>query len=188
MSRKGRRLRPEEQDLWQQIARTATPLNPASKSPEPLLAKKSKEGVQQKTSVPQFRVGERALAQPTETRIVAPDHPIQMDRKTYGRMKRGKQAPEARIDLHGMTVDVAHSALRAFLLRTHAEGKRLALVITGKGSGDQPMGFADSSRGVLRRQVPHWLEQPPLRQIVLQTAPAHQRHGGSGALYVYLRR
>ncbi len=82
-----------------------------------------------------------------------------------------------------MTAATAHSALTAFLLRSHGEGKRLVLVITGKGRPDE------SGRvGVLRREVPHWLDRPPLRQLVLQTAPAHQRHGGSGALYVCLRR
>jgi DNA-nicking Smr family endonuclease len=111
-----------------------------------------------------------------------------MDRKTYARMKRGKSVPEARLDLHGMTIDVAHSALTAFLMRSHGEGKRLVLVITGKGRTDDNETFFNPPRGILRRQVPHWLEQPPLRQIVLQTVTAHQRHGGSGALYVYLRR
>ncbi|MEC7257418.1 MAG: Smr/MutS family protein, partial [Pseudomonadota bacterium] len=43
-------------------------------------------------------------------------------------------------------------------------------------------------RGILRRQVPHWLTTPPLAQAVLDFTPAHIRHGGEGAFYVYLRR
>jgi DNA-nicking Smr family endonuclease len=43
-------------------------------------------------------------------------------------------------------------------------------------------------RGILKRQVPLWLKQPPAAQAVLQIAPAHIRHGGDGAYYVYLRK
>jgi len=111
-----------------------------------------------------------------------------MDHKAYGRMKRGKLEPEARIDLHGMTQAAAHSALNAFILRAHASGHRLVLVITGKGRDGAEAGPIPSGPGILRRQVPHWLELPPLNQAVLQVAAAHARHGGSGAYYVYLRR
>ena len=111
-----------------------------------------------------------------------------MDRKTFGRMTRGKLLPEARIDLHGMTVAAAHPALTAFILRSQAEGRRLVLVITGKGKRSEDSGPIPVRSGVLRHQVPHWLETPPLRQVVLQVTPAHRRHGGDGAFYVYLRR
>ena len=43
-------------------------------------------------------------------------------------------------------------------------------------------------RGVLNREVPRWLAEPGFRQWVVSFAPAHQRHGGEGALYVRLRR
>jgi DNA-nicking Smr family endonuclease len=110
-----------------------------------------------------------------------------MDRRTFTQLKRGKSKPEARIDLHGMTAARAHTALTAFVLRAHAEGRRLVLVITGKGDAEGG-GLYPEARGVLRRQVPHWLELPPLGPIILQVTEAHQRHGGSGAFYVYLRR
>jgi DNA-nicking Smr family endonuclease len=41
---------------------------------------------------------------------------------------------------------------------------------------------------VLRHQVPQWLRLPPLGNVVMQVTPAHIRHGGHGAYYVYLRR
>ena len=187
MTRKGRRLSPEEERLWQKITDTANPLDARpSKSVIQVKPKKTEQS-SSPPEIPTFRVGENAAAPNTSTRVVLPDQPLRMDRKTFAKMTRGKTNPDARIDLHGMTVDVAHSALRAFLLRSHAEGKRLVLVITGKGRQADPSGFGQTM-GILRRQVPHWLDQPPLRQIVLQTTPAHQKHGGSGALYVYLRR
>lgn len=112
---------------------------------------------------------------------------VRMDAKTHGRLKRGKLAPEARIDLHGMTAERAHGALRGFILDAAARGQRLVLVITGKGrEADPHMGPA--RRGVLRNAVPQWLAQPPLGPLVLQLTPAHDRHGGGGAYYVYLKR
>ena len=181
MSRR-RRLSPEEEALWKRIARTTNPMQkPRMAKAPPKQPDKPKAETEPSWSPPDFKVGERSV--PTATRIPAPANPVNMDRKAYTKLKRGKSAPEARIDLHGMTAATAHTALTAFLLRAYGEQKRLVLVITGKGRPDQGQRV-----GVLRREVPHWLDQPPLRQIVLQTTQAHQRHGGSGALYVYLRR
>lgn len=114
--------------------------------------------------------------------------PVQMDRKTFGRMSRGKLKPEGRIDLHGMTLDRAHGALTRYILGAHASGKRLVLVITGKGKDRDEGGPIPVRHGVLRHQVPHWLAMPPLSGVVLQISPAHARHGGGGAYYLYLRR
>jgi len=181
MSRR-RRLSPEEQELWKRIARTTNPMQksrlPKGPAKTPVPAPVTQES---RYSPPEFKIGEKAPA--TATRIPISASPVNMDRKAYTKLKRGKSAPEARIDLHGMTATAAHTALTAFLLRAYGEQKRLVLVITGKGRQDEA-----GRVGVLRREVPHWLEQPPLRQIVLQVTQAHQRHGGSGAFYVYLRR
>jgi DNA-nicking Smr family endonuclease len=111
-----------------------------------------------------------------------------MDRRTFERMTRGKLAPEARIDLHGMTLAEAHPELVRFLLRSQAAGVRLALVITGKGREREDRGPIPERTGLLRHQVPQWLRLPPLGTVVLQVAQASQRHGGAGAFYVYLRR
>ncbi len=111
-----------------------------------------------------------------------------MDRKSFTNLKRGKLKPEARIDLHGLTLAQAHPALNRFILDSHAQGRRLVLVITGKGKTERDNGPIPVRRGILRHQVPHWLDTPPLSQVVLQVAEAHLKHGGEGAYYVYLRR
>ena len=111
-----------------------------------------------------------------------------MDRKQFLRMKRGKTQPEARIDLHGMTLAQAHPALTRFLVDANDRGLRTVLVITGKGRAGDEMGPMPQRRGVLKQQVPHWLSSGPLRQIVQQVTEAHLRHGGAGAYYVRLRR
>jgi DNA-nicking Smr family endonuclease len=111
-----------------------------------------------------------------------------MDAKAFGRLTRGKLAPQARIDLHGMTLAEAQPRLTGFVLGAQAQGLRLVLVITGKGRRVADDGPIPHRHGVLRHQVPIWLAQGPLAPAVLQVAEAHQRHGGGGAFYVYLRR
>ncbi len=114
--------------------------------------------------------------------------PVQMDSKAFGKLKRGKMRPEGRIDLHGMTLDRAHPALTKFILGSHAKGRRLVLVITGKGKMRDEGGPIPVRHGVLRHQVPQWLSMPPLSSAVLQVSQTHISHGGGGAYYVYLRR
>ena len=110
-----------------------------------------------------------------------------MDRRRFDTLRRGRMDPEARLDLHGMTAERAHGALTSFILGAHATGLRLVLVITGKGKPPEQE-FFSQRHGILRHNVPHWLAAPPLGIRVLQVAPAHRKHGGGGAYYVYLRR
>lgn len=185
--RKPRTLDARERALWAEVVKSAAPIRKAAPvvAEEPQLPKMVTPLKKPAEQIGHFRIGEKAG---TATGLVAPDRQphLRMDKRTFAQLKRGKSTPEARIDLHGMTVADAHSALIAFLLRAQSEGLRLVLVITGKGRGDD--GPIPERRGILRRQVPHWLELPPLSQAVLQVVEAHQRHGGSGAFYVYLRR
>ena len=100
------------------------------------------------------------------------------------KLARGSESIDARIDLHGLTQADAHAALARFLRRAQRDGARVVLVITGKGAA----GDAHLERGVLKRQVPHWLESAALRPLVVGFESAGARHGGAGALYVRLRR
>ena len=189
-----RRLTPDEIELWHRVTGLAERLHPTQKATLPLPLPKPISAKAPLPRIEKFSLGQNAG--PTQRRHdlkpVLIDHlmatPVQMDRKAIARMKRGKVAPEGRIDLHGLTLDRAHPALVRFILTAQASGKRLVLVITGKGKpADQP-GPIPVPHGVIKHQVPHWLLTPPLAQAVLQISPAHARHGGAGALYVYLRR
>ena len=114
-----------------------------------------------------------------------------LDKRTAQRLKRGKLAIEARLDLHGHTQLQAHRALDAFLTAALASGKRCVLVVTGKGSALRREESASPwtvSSGVLREAVPRWLEEPANRARVIAYHPAQPRDGGGGALYVLLRR
>ena len=193
MSKKPRGLRPEERELWQRVAEQSMPMHAERMHP----VKKVGERINtptQNTQLSNFRVGQKAN-QTLPSHNLTPhisDHlrsaPVNMDRKAYGKMKRGKLGPEGKIDLHGMTMAHAHPALNAFILSSHAKGRRLVLVITGKGNTETSNSIIPERRGVLRQQVPHWLTTPPLATVVMQITPAHVKHGGDGAYYVYLRR
>jgi DNA-nicking Smr family endonuclease len=100
---------------------------------------------------------------------------------TLDKLARGRLPIEARVDLHGMTQDEAYSLLFSFLHRAHASGLRYVLVITGKGS-------SSGGDGVLRRSVPAWLATPAFRMFVSSHEHAARHHGGSGAIYVRLRK
>lgn len=103
-----------------------------------------------------------------------------LDGRTDERLRKGLLKIDGTIDLHGLTQEKAHPLLERFILGSYQQGRRCVLIITGKGRISQP--------GVLRQKVPQWLSEPPLGGIVLKSSPAQPKHGGSGALYVYLRR
>ena len=105
--------------------------------------------------------------------------PAAIDAALHRRITRGRDAIAARIDLHGMTQDIARATLTAFVRRAVDNGWRAILVITGKGVGGD---------GVLKRRVPDWLAEAPIRDCVAGVSEAHRRHGGEGALYVALKR
>jgi DNA-nicking Smr family endonuclease len=185
-------LRPDEIDLWRKVAERTERLHPERSEPSPHVARPKPRPHKQTASLTEpftFSVPQPAphKLQPSLSERLD-SAPVQMDKKSFTKMKRGKLKPEARIDLHGMTLDRAHPALIRFILSSQASGRRLVLVITGKGKRSQEEGPIPRPRGVLRHQVPAWLSQPPLVQAVLQIAPAHISHGGEGAYYVYLRR
>lgn len=188
-----RRLTSDEISLWRKVAETTEKMHPERAHKEPPLPKPTpKKKV--KTLLQEFQIGQSArpkygshkTASPIAQNLTAP--PLQMDAKSFTRMKRGKLGPEARIDLHGMTLDQAHPELLSFILTSQAMGRRLVLVITGKGKPGNDRGPIPTRHGILKHYVPQWLKMPPLTQAVLQVSEAHLKHGGSGAYYVYLKK
>ncbi|WP_299842109.1 Smr/MutS family protein [uncultured Paracoccus sp.] len=196
MTRK-RGLTSEDQEIWSRVARTAKPLHPTLKTPAPPAPPRPASdpvprGVERFELQP-FRLGQTSRRATVSAEAIGltpaerlEQHPLRMDPKTHRKMRQGKLRPEARLDLHGMTLAEAHPELMGFILRTHATGKRLVLVITGKGRGDH--GPLPTRPGALRHHVPIWLHQAPLAGVVQQVQGAHRSHGGEGAYYVYLRR
>lgn len=209
-------LTPEDREIWQKVASSVTPLSAtapgrggllgstsASEASEPVHPSHftaqapgaTPEPPPPRPAVPnRFRIGSAVQPAPPRHDVLAPlperlaAATPRVDGAIQGSLKRGKLRPEARIDLHGMTLSEAHPALTGFLIGAQARGRRLVLVITGKGKDRDDGSIMPLPRGVLRHQVPHWVQTGALAGIVLQITPAHFRHGGEGAYYVYLKR
>ena len=111
-----------------------------------------------------------------------------MDKKNFKKLVKGKMEIEGTIDLHGLTADQAKIKLIAFIDRSYTLGKRLIIVITGKGKHKGYDEFQRPINGVLRQNLPDWLSGPSVSDKVLQVTQAQPKHGGTGAFYVYLRR
>jgi len=169
----GRTVSDAESTLWQQVTGDVEPLAGTGAS-ESLPPDIEKPPAPRKPPVP--RPAPPAPSAPVELHHgSAPG----LDRSTQQKMRRGKVAIEARVDLHGMTQNEAHHVLNAFLHNCQAAGRRTVLVITGKGAGGE---------GVLRAAVPKWLNQGACRRMIRAFSFAAPKDGGEGALYVMLKR
>ena len=173
MTRDSKRPVPAKNDhaLWGEITRSIKPLK-GRKTPVP-----------EARVDPPVRKAMRSAAPVPQAPAPRPAPPLApMERRMRQRLSRGSAGVNARLDLHGSTQAGAKPRLENFLKNAQARGHTLVLVITGKGTGDDP------ERGVLRRQVPHWLALPEFRSLVVGFEEAGRGHGGAGALYVRVRR
>jgi DNA-nicking Smr family endonuclease len=178
--RRRRDLSEEERALWESVARQTKPLRKKPRAAKPETASDLEPHVAAKPVASPASLPPASLPR-MQKPAVPPLTPL--GRRERSQLSRGRKEIEARLDLHGMTQTRAHHALSGFLQRAHLDGLTFVLVITGKGK----MG-GESERGVLRRQVPHWLSQPEFRALVVGFEEAHIGHGGEGALYVRIRR
>ncbi len=191
--RKPRPLKDDETELFAKVVADAKPLRKRPGVPEILTQPRKKPIILRPITHPPI---EDRPAPPIRAKNRAATSA--MDGKNAERLIRGKMEIEARLDLHGYRQDEAQKILADFIRRNHGYGKRCVLVITGKGRSlkNQPEDehsegarFVISERkGVLFDLVPGWLAAPDLTPYVVAFSPAQARHGGSGALYVYLRR
>jgi DNA-nicking Smr family endonuclease len=177
MSRR-RPLSEEERALWTGFARSIKPLDQAR---EPADLAEPSTGDDKPVPAAPSRAAVRQEQPPAKK--APPLAPL--GRRLKQRVARGREPIDARLDLHGFTQRQAHAALLRFLHRAQADGVKIALVVTGKGTGK---GASPQERGVLKRQVPMWLSLPEFRSLVVGFEDAHTGHGGEGALYIRLRR
>jgi DNA-nicking Smr family endonuclease len=182
MSRR-RRLSDEERALWTGFARSITPLRDAPEPSPVSPAAVESAGGEVEAPAPAGRAAPRP-----DTGVQKKSPPLApLGRRMCRRVARGREPIDRRVDLHGLTQAQAHAALLRFLRGAQAEGGRVVLVVTGKGTGRADRDTA-AERGVLKRQVPLWLSLPEFRPLVVGFEDAHAGHGGQGALYVRLRR
>ena len=188
--RKGH-LSPEDRDLWAKVTKTLTPLHPARASqPDPDDFAAALDAPT--PSSERKRNTETAIRSPLPAPSAPKPPPLhQLEHRYRKKLVRGVKPIDGRIDLHGLTQHQAHDRLRGFLHHAQASGYKVVLVITGKGGRSDERDFSHGyrdERGVLRRVVPQWLAMPDLRSVVIGYEEAHVTHGGSGALYVRIRR
>jgi DNA-nicking Smr family endonuclease len=185
--RRKRALSGEELELWETVARQIKPLRKRARA-----VKAQPDAKPDQDAAPPAVAGKAKPARATQAaakvavRPPAPAAPplVALGRRERSHLARGRKDIEARLDLHGMTQTRAHRALLNFLERASADGLTFVLVITGKGRVSE----TSPERGVLRRQVPHWLGLAEFRSLVIGFEQAHIGHGGEGALYVRVRR
>ncbi len=166
--------KPEGGELWRQVTKSVKPL-PGKGRKGPDLTAATKPLPVRKKPRPGISPAASSPAPPNSPSVPG------FDRQTARKIKRGRMAIESKIDLHGMTQEQAYGVLDGFIAAAVAADRRLVLVITGKGSGT-------GTTGVLRRNVPHWLKQISSRDLVIGHSEADPKDGGSGALYVRLRK
>jgi len=113
-----------------------------------------------------------------------------LDRSSAIKLAKGKFTIQGKLDLHGMTQRQAHAALIDFIQTSFNDRKRNLLVITGKGrsKGEDEVARYEKREGILKNIVPKWLDESPLRGLVLAFTTSQREDGGAGALYVLLRR
>jgi len=173
-----RRLAADDAGLWRRAMRDVAPLRARSVDLDRDRPARHAAGT---AAVPATvpAAPARPIPPPQSQPLPPLDRSAGVDRATAERLKRGRYPVEAHLDLHGMTQAEAHRALSGFVAGSRRAGRRCVLVITGHGR---------LSGGVLKQAVPRWLGEPELRPHILAIAPAQPRAGGSGALYVLLRR
>ena len=179
-----RRLTPDERKLWSRVARTVRVAPGRAVEDEPEAPPPSMSGPQSGHVIEPQRAGQAPIAKRK------PSQPE--DLSGQRKIRRGQNEIDARLDLHGLRQSDAHRRLARFLHDAQSAGHGMVLVITGKGSARRPADdtdpYAREEPGIIRRAVPLWLGEPGLRALVVSFASAHPRHGGSGALYIHIRK
>lgn len=170
---------PADEALWNEVAKSVQPLRGRQSPPKPKPPKPSPEGrpVARRVSSPPAPKPRGPAPRP-ELAAGAVDA---VDRRLGERLRRGRLAIDATLDLHGHLYESAAREVTAFVTAAHRRGARMVLIVTGKGS-------RAGGEGVLRQSLPRWLNAPNLRDRVLAFSAAQPRHGGEGAFYVLLKR
>jgi len=208
-----RRVTPEERALWRRAASTVRPLHENNvlcdhDADDAMVGKTRKAGASSSaraSDAPSPLPSSEAPASPARRRfpapadgrdgakaqaraVRAPDPFGAGDPRAERLVRRGRRPIDAVFDLHGHTQSSARAALYGFLMEARARHYACVLVITGKGVRRALAADAPRQAGVLRARFKDWMREEAFRQHVVRVSPAHERHGGGGAFYVFLRR
>jgi len=169
----------EDKQFWQQVVSTVKRQEPSavdSSVKTPKIAKQQK----------QFYAAKQEFS--TYSKAMEDDEVGGIDSSTLRKFKREEFKLEAVLDLHGLHEDEAFSKVNNFIVQCYGQGKRCVMIITGKGLNTEEDADIFAKRGVLKQRVPQWLNTPRLRAMILIYKNPTAKLGGSGALYILLRR
>lgn len=170
-----RRLDPDEARLWAKVVESVRPLDGVALPA--LAAEPELEPASASASVPRARpvpAAPPARKPPGET----------LDGSWDRRLSRGLVSPDSMLDLHGHNLATAYDLLDRRLGQAIDSGARLMLLVTGKPPGPE----RPAKRGAIRAAVGDWLHASRHSGRIAAVRNAHPRHGGTGALYIVLRR
>ena len=172
MTRRPRPLSDHDQAEWAAYAQRVSPL-PGRAMPPPPPAAPPAAMLQ-----PAHPVQPRTPPTRPSPTLGVGAQPGGLDNSSWNRFRSGKLPTARTLDLHGRTAQRAFHALHAFLHAAHADHVRVVEIITGRGSGE--------TGGVIRRELPLWLNRPALRPLVL--AATHPHAANPGSVRLLLRR
>ena len=146
--------------MWELFTKN---LNKFSQSNKNKIIFKSKKIKNNTKELPKLKLGEMSV----------------LSKKNIRDFNKGNVFIEKKLDLHGFNQVDAKNLLEDFINQSIENGKRLILIITGKGKeGD----------GVIKNNIISWLNNKSLRNKILAVNHASKKHGGSGAIYILLRK
>jgi DNA-nicking Smr family endonuclease len=174
-----RKLNPEESELWARVAATIRPLSREPINPgrvgevAPQITKPGLSGPLPKITPP---IPSKCKAVPIGDRT--------LDGSWDKRLRTGSVDPDRVLDLHGLTLDGAWTAIDRGLEQAIVRGDRVVLLITGHHRPDEP----PIRRGKIRAAIHDWLAASRHAGSIAAVRAAHRRHGGGGSLYLILKR
>ena len=174
MAPRHRPLSEQDRALWATYARLVRPFagRETSVVPPPPKATPAPAPTPPRATLPTSPVPRQLPEQPPRHPLISTgNQPAGLDNATWNKFSSGKLRPVRTIDLHGKTAQAAFHALNRFLHAAQADHLRCVEVITGRGSGEHG--------GVIRRELPLWLNLPGLRPLILATAHPHALNQGS---------
>jgi len=166
--------RKDDKDLWEQTIEKIKPLGARKTKTKSPPVEPAPE-LQPEAKIPK-------LVRSTPEKVLKVDAREGIDKNQRRRMDRGDLPIEDIVDLHGLTRMEANTVLDQFIEKAYSEGKRMLLVITGKGYKSK------YNKSVLKQELPHWLNRENLQGKILRFSTAQPKHGGDGAFYVLLKR
>lgn len=176
--KKPKTLNADEKELWRLVTKDVKLLN-KNQADDLNLIKTTKQDKPATNRIPSKIIIKPSLKPLNPPAKKADKSSFQTDKRTGEKLKKGKFAIDATLDLHGLSLAKAHSAFQKFVTLNIKKQARVLLVITGKGK---------EGSGILRKEIHHWIHDDNFSHAILKMTTAAPHDGGSGAYYLLLRR